>query len=65
MIEKSLFSLALGLKNAGTRGVIFSVIASLGTKIFVFPSIISVMAFAEVCNNTSFSKPSITVFAYF
>ncbi len=54
MIEKSLFSLALGLKNAGTRGGIFSVIASLGTKIFVFPSIISVMAFAEVCNNASF-----------
>jgi len=41
IIEKSLFVLALGLKNAGFMGGAFSVNDFFGTSIFVLPSIIS------------------------
>ena len=41
IIEKSLFVLALGLKNAGFIGGAFSVNDFFGTNIFVLPSIIS------------------------
>ena len=51
MIEKSLFSFAFGLKNAGSFGGTFSFIEPDGTRNFVFPSIISINS--VVCNSNS------------
>ena len=58
MIEKSLFNRALGLKNAGSLGGTLSEIELLGTRIFVVPSVISIISFTEVCNlNSKFITP--------
>ena len=58
MIEKSLFNCARGLKNAGSFGGTLSLIEPQGTKIFVAPSVISIISFTEVCDlNSKFFTP--------
>ena len=49
-IEKSLFSLATGLKNTGSFGGTFSLIDFSVTRIFVVPSIISIIFSSVICN---------------